>query len=48
MITPWMLEMAPLPPPTEPPSGFVVLIALSTIAIAGIVVIARTLSSKQT
>ncbi|ESA36640.1 hypothetical protein N836_06945 [Leptolyngbya sp. Heron Island J] len=47
MITPLMLNIAPIPPPLEPPPDFVVLIAVITIAIASIVTITRALSSKQ-
>ncbi len=48
IITPLMLDIAPIPPPLEPPPTFVVLIAVITIAIASLITITRAFSSKQT
>ena len=48
MITPLMLDIAPIPPPLEPPPDFVVLIAVITIAIASVFTITRALSGKRT
>ncbi len=48
MITPLMLDIAPIPPPLEPPPAFIVLIAVITIAIIGILKITKAFSSKRT
>ena len=48
MLIPLMLDIAPIPPPLEPPSDFIVLIAVITIVIASIVTITKTLRGKQT